>query len=153
MKDIDYTLDDKGNPVKTPQGTADTSVPWLFVATSLPVLFDSNDPTFVPTAHPNGAVADGKPGARSNGRSVFHPTHATKVPVVLQKFNDGLGEIVTGAAPLGNSRRSSCRTGDPGAGTRCAPNTKSRTPTLNDNGAWPWSPRCRVQRSVVRRKR
>ena len=53
MKDIDYTFDDNGNPVKTSQGQADTSVPWLFVATSVPVLFDSNDPTFVPTAYQN----------------------------------------------------------------------------------------------------
>jgi putative aldouronate transport system substrate-binding protein len=101
VKDIDYTPDEKGNPVKTPQGNADTSVPWLFVATSLPVLFDSNDASFVPTAYPTAQslmenlVPDPTAG-------LYSSTDATKGPVVLQKFNDGLGEIVTGTAPLSN---------------------------------------------------
>ena len=101
VKDIDYTPDEKGNPVKTPQGNADTSVPWLFVATSLPVLFDSNDATFVPTAYQTeqalmeNLVPDPTAG-------LYSSTDATKGPVLLQKFNDGLGEIVTGTAPIAN---------------------------------------------------
>ena len=101
VKDIDYTFDDNGNPVKTSQGQADTSVPWLFVATSVPVLFDSNDPTFVPTAYQNEQALMGNlvPDPTAG---LYSSTDATKGPVLLDKFNDGLGQIVTGAAPVDN---------------------------------------------------
>ena len=60
---------------------------------------------------------------------LYSSTDATKGPVLLDKFNDGLGQIVTGAAPVDNLTQL-LQDGAPGVANRSAPNMKSPTQTL-----------------------
>jgi putative aldouronate transport system substrate-binding protein len=99
VEGVDFNFDARGNPVKTPKGMADTSVPWPFLAQSLPVLFDPNDANFVKVAYADEQalsqywVAD--PSAQ-----LYSLTDSNKGLQLAQSLADGLGQIVRGSNPV-----------------------------------------------------
>ena len=99
VKDVDYTLDPKGNPVLTQQGLADTTVSWRYMAQRPQVLFDPNDPEFARVAHADQEtimpvlVSDPSLG-------LISPTYQAKGGLLLKTFTDGLVDFVVGRRPL-----------------------------------------------------
>jgi putative aldouronate transport system substrate-binding protein len=99
VKDVDYTLDARGNPVLTQQGLADTTVSWRYMAQRPQVLFDPNDPEFARVAHADQEtimpvlVPDPSLG-------LISPTYQAKGGLLLKNFTDGLVDFVVGRRPL-----------------------------------------------------
>jgi putative aldouronate transport system substrate-binding protein len=100
VKDVDYTLDDNGNPVLTAQGQSDTTVSWRYMAQRPQILFDANDPEFAKVAHADEEtimpviIPDPSLGLIST-------TNQSKGGVLLKNFTDGLVDFVVGRRPLG----------------------------------------------------
>jgi putative aldouronate transport system substrate-binding protein len=101
VKDIDFAFDAQGNPVKTTQGQADTLVPWVSLAAHPPVLYNAIDSDFARAAY---AEEKAMVPLMLNDPSVglYSPTGASRGGQLIQRFADGLGEIVTGRNPLSN---------------------------------------------------
>jgi putative aldouronate transport system substrate-binding protein len=99
VKDVDYTMDAKGNPVLTAQGQADTVVSWRYMAQRPQVLFDPNDDEFARVAHADEEtimpviIADPSLGLIST-------TNQAKGGLLLKNFTDGLVDFVVGRRPL-----------------------------------------------------
>lgn len=99
VKDVDFTLDAQGNPVKTDKGRADTNVMWQYLAWHPPVLFYPADPEFAKVAYAHtqklvpALVTDPSLG-------LYSKTDRGKGGPLIQSFSDGLGPIITGSSPL-----------------------------------------------------
>jgi putative aldouronate transport system substrate-binding protein len=100
IKDIDYKLDDKGNPVLNDRGNQDANyVPWKYVVQHPQVIYVPDIPNYAKTLSeaeqfliPAG-VADPTLG-------FYAPTSSTKGPILNQAVGDGLQEIIGGRRPL-----------------------------------------------------
>ncbi len=100
VKDIDYKLDPKGNPIPTDRGNADADyVPWKYIAFHTPALHAPDIPGYakrqtdaekllVPTF-----VDDPTLGLVSN-------TQFSKGIPLAKTVNDGLSDIVAGRRPM-----------------------------------------------------
>ena len=99
VKDVDYTLDAKGNPVLTAQGLADTTVSWRYMAQRPQILFDPNDEEFARVAHADEQtimpviIPDPSLG-------LISATNQSKGGLLLKNFTDGLVDFVVGRRPL-----------------------------------------------------
>jgi putative aldouronate transport system substrate-binding protein len=99
VKDIDFNFDERGSPIPTPQGIADTSVSWRYLTMRPQVLFDSNDANFARVAYADEQtmvpmlVADPSLG-------LYSPTNGAKGNLLTQAYTDALAEIVVGRNPL-----------------------------------------------------
>ena len=100
LKDVDYTLDDNGNPTLTPQGNSDANyVPWKYT-TQHPFVFFSPDLPDYPRVMADTeklvmpyAVSDPTFGQVS-------ATNFQKGFTLTQTLNDGLVDIVVGRRPM-----------------------------------------------------
>jgi putative aldouronate transport system substrate-binding protein len=99
VKDVDFTFDENGSPVPTPQGNSDTSVSWRYLTMRPQVLFDPNDSNFAKVAYADEQtmvpilVSDPSLG-------LYSATNSSKGNVLLQNYTDALAEIVVGRNPL-----------------------------------------------------
>jgi putative aldouronate transport system substrate-binding protein len=101
LKDVDYTVDDTGNPVLTARGAEDVRVGWPSIVLPMAVLFDPNDPEMVRAAYADQqAMVQAMIPDPSIG--LFSPTDLSVSGTLTGSFFDGIGEIVTGRAPLSN---------------------------------------------------
>jgi putative aldouronate transport system substrate-binding protein len=101
VQDADYTLDEKGSPIPTPQGVVDTGVSWRYLTMRPQVLFDPNDANFARVAYADEQtmvpvlIADPSLG-------LYAPTQGAKGNVLTQNYTDALAEIVVGRSPVSN---------------------------------------------------
>jgi putative aldouronate transport system substrate-binding protein len=101
VKDVDFNFDNKGNPVLTDRGKAELAISsaWVYLAAPMPVLFDPNDPEF-----PKAAYADEQafiPVLQTDPTiGLYSPTDNSKGGQLVQRFSDGIGQIVAGSSPL-----------------------------------------------------
>lgn len=99
IQGVDYNFDDKGTPIKTEKGVADTNVMWQYLAVRPPVLFHAPVPEFAKAAHEDSApLIDAMIPDPTVG--LYSPTDRAKGGLLLRSFTDGLGPIVDGRAPL-----------------------------------------------------
>jgi putative aldouronate transport system substrate-binding protein len=97
----DFNFDANGNPVVTAKGQGDLGVEWNYVMQRPQVLYDSNDPNFARVTYADlqtiipCLVDDPSLG-------LYSATNQQKNGQLTQRFIDGLGELVTGRAPLSN---------------------------------------------------
>jgi putative aldouronate transport system substrate-binding protein len=102
VKGVDFTLDEKGNPMITPQGKTE-----LFVSSegiqslSVPMqfIFDPSVPDFAQTAYADQQALS-QNMVSNPALGLYSPTDGSKGGPLTQKFSDGLGEIVAGRSPL-----------------------------------------------------
>jgi putative aldouronate transport system substrate-binding protein len=103
VADIDHTLDERGNPVLTQRGTSETNIygGWRYLSTSMPVLFDPADAEFARVAY---AAEETWVPVLVNDPSLglYSETDTARYAQLTAKFFDGIGDIVTGRAPLSN---------------------------------------------------
>jgi len=100
VKNIDYTLDEKGNPTLTQQGNADANyVPWKYIAQHPLVFYSPDLPDYAKVMYDTEhmmmpyAVSDPTFGQVS-------ATDFSKGFTLTQKTNDGILDIVVGRRPL-----------------------------------------------------
>jgi putative aldouronate transport system substrate-binding protein len=99
VKDADYSIDNRGNPVLTRQGQQDTIVSWRYLTMRPQVLFDTNDPEFARTAYADEQtiipveIPDPSLG-------LYSPTNQAKGGPLMQGMLDGLVDIVAARRPL-----------------------------------------------------
>lgn len=98
-KDVDHTLDDKGNPVLTTQGKADTTIPWQYITQPPAALYFPTNPEYAQV------MQDGEkamlPYAQIDPTStLYSPTYAAKNTVLQQMAYTQIGEIVLGRADI-----------------------------------------------------
>jgi putative aldouronate transport system substrate-binding protein len=102
LKDVDYTVDDKGNPTLTPQGNADANyVPWKYVVGHPFVFYSPDLPNFAKVMYDSehmlipSAVSDPTFGQVS-------VTNFTKGFTLTQSVNDAITDMVVGRRPMGD---------------------------------------------------
>lgn len=97
-KGSDFTLDGSGNPVRTEEGSANSSVPWQRICTSVAVLYDPAYPEFTKTAYADlKATVPHMVDDPSLG--LYSATQASKGTQLSQRFAEAIGEIVAGRRP------------------------------------------------------
>jgi len=100
IRDVEHSLDDKGNPVLSEKGLQDVQyLAWGTIISPPPYLFDAFDPRFVSTAHPiemaahDLAVVDPTVG-------VFSNTEASKGAALQMAMEDGINAIIFGRSSM-----------------------------------------------------
>jgi putative aldouronate transport system substrate-binding protein len=99
VKDVDYTLDPKGNPVLTDKGKTDTNPLWRYIASPASVLYYPQAPEFVQPAQ-DDEKAWVAAGVDDPTFGYYSATSATKSPVLDKAIADGVADIVAGRRPL-----------------------------------------------------
>jgi putative aldouronate transport system substrate-binding protein len=100
IKDVDYKLDDKGNPVLTERGNMDANyVPWKYVVQHPQVIYVPDIPTYAKTLHEAEQFLI-PAGISDPTLGYYAPTSSTKGPVLNQAVGDALQEIIGGRRPL-----------------------------------------------------
>jgi putative aldouronate transport system substrate-binding protein len=96
LKDVDYTLDDKGNPTLTPQGNNDANyVPWKYTAQHPFVFFSPDLPNYAKVMAETEQLV--MPSAVSDPTfGQISATSFAKGFTLAQKLNEGLVDIVVG---------------------------------------------------------
>jgi putative aldouronate transport system substrate-binding protein len=95
----DFNFDERGSPIPTPQGVADTAVSWRYLTMRPQVLFDPNDANFARVAYADEQtmvpvmIPDPSIG-------LYSPTNGAKGNVLLQGYSDAFAEIVVGRSQL-----------------------------------------------------
>jgi putative aldouronate transport system substrate-binding protein len=99
IKDVDYTPDAKGNPVLTPQGTAESTIPWFYITQGPNALYFPTAPEY-PQVMQDAEKAM-LPFAQIDPTStVYSPTFASKGLVLQQMIYSSIGEVVLGRSPV-----------------------------------------------------
>src|SRR5262249_2048285 len=100
LPDVDYTLDDRGNPKPTARGTLDANyVPWRYFAQRPWVWYDAGLPDFAKVLQSDeqriapAGVADPTLG-------LYSSTNSSQANALTQPFTDGLSDIIGGRRPL-----------------------------------------------------
>ncbi len=96
IRDRDYTLDTRGNPILTQTGTAEvTTFPIWKMSAPPPVLFDANEPEFgrVASEAQNAALSI---GVASPVAGLFSKTASQKAALLNQPLTDAIYGIVFG---------------------------------------------------------
>jgi putative aldouronate transport system substrate-binding protein len=100
VSDIDYALDDKGNPVPTERGPADASyVPWRYLSQRPYVIYDPDLTDYASTLHQDEQTF-GPIGIEDATFGLYSATNASKGVQLNLSFYDGLSDIVQGRRPL-----------------------------------------------------
>lgn len=100
VKDIDYTLDDKGNPALTAKGKADYNMPWPYITQPPPALYYANDNKYPGLMQ--GFEKSINPNVQLDPTlGLFSPTFASKqVDLTTNVISPGINDIVKGNQPL-----------------------------------------------------
>jgi len=101
LRNIDYTIDDKGNPTLTQQGNTDANyVPWKYIAQHPLVFYSPDLPDYAKVMYDTEhmlmpyAVSDPTFGQVS-------ATDFSKGFTLTQRTNEGITDIVVGRRPIG----------------------------------------------------
>jgi putative aldouronate transport system substrate-binding protein len=100
VPEVDYSLDDRGNPKPTDKGTKDANyVPWRYFAQRPWVWYDAGLPDFarVLQADEQRYAAN---GIEDPTVGLYSPTNSSRGAQLTQPFSDGLSEIIRGTRPL-----------------------------------------------------
>lgn len=99
LKDIDFVLDDNGNPQLTDRGKAETTVPWQWIAQG--PLFDFNPMSseYAQVMQSAAKMLLGM-GIPDPSLGLYSPTNQSKGGVIGQTVTDGLIDIFYGRRPL-----------------------------------------------------
>jgi len=96
VKDVDYTLDDQGNPVLTTKGKADANSLWGYITAPPQVYYNPVDPkgyaTMMQSAEKD-MVAVGVPDPTG---TLYSATNGTKGPLIEGDFLQQIAEIMAG---------------------------------------------------------
>lgn len=98
VKDVDYTLDAKGNPVPTTKGQGDV-VPWAGLVRRSPVLYDPKSEDAAKAGSQDEAQALAI-GIKSPTIGLYSNTYAQKGAALNRTFADGVNQILYGRAPV-----------------------------------------------------
>jgi putative aldouronate transport system substrate-binding protein len=99
VKDVDYTPDDKGNPILTPQGRADTTIPWQYITQGPNALYFPTAPEY-PQVMQDAEKAM-LPFAQIDPTSTLYSnTFASKGSTLNQLVYNTVGEVVLGRQPV-----------------------------------------------------
>lgn len=95
-----FNYDAKHNPVPTDKGLTEVlPVGWQYLSSGAPVLYNPNDPEFARVAYADEqsmmAVMIPDPSI-----GLYSPTNTSKSGALVQKFSDGIGDIVRGRSEL-----------------------------------------------------
>jgi putative aldouronate transport system substrate-binding protein len=100
IKGVDYTLDDKGNPVLTERGNLDANyVPWKYVVQHPQVIFVPDIPNYARTLYEAEQFLI-PAGVTDPTLGYYSTTSSAKGPVLNQAVGDALQEIIGGRRPL-----------------------------------------------------
>jgi putative aldouronate transport system substrate-binding protein len=98
IKDTDYTLNEKGNPILTPKGQTDI-VPWAGLVRRPPVLFDANSDEAAKRGYADETAALAI-GIKSPTVGLYSNTYAQKGSSLNRTFTDGINQILYGRDPI-----------------------------------------------------
>ena len=100
VRDVDYTLDDNGNPVTTERWAGDAyNAPWRYTSQRHQVMYNANYPEI--TKVQADAEAELIPAGVSDPTlGYYSPTANAKGVTLRIKMNDGLSEILQGRRPV-----------------------------------------------------
>jgi putative aldouronate transport system substrate-binding protein len=99
VEGVDYNPDDKGNPVLTTQGKADTTIPWQYITQPPAAMYLPGNPQY-PQIMQDAEKAM-LPYAQIDPTStLYSPTYASKGTVLNQMVATQIGEIVLGRADI-----------------------------------------------------
>jgi putative aldouronate transport system substrate-binding protein len=99
VEGVDHTPDDKGNPVLTTQGKADTTIPWQYITQPPAAMYLPGNPQY-PQIMQDAEKAM-LPFAQIDPTStLYSPTFAAKGTVLNQMVYTQIGEIVLGRADV-----------------------------------------------------
>jgi putative aldouronate transport system substrate-binding protein len=99
VRDVDWTPDEKGNPIPTPQGRADTTIPWQYITQPPQALYFPTAPEY-PQVMQDAEKAM-LPFAQIDPTStIYSQTFASKGLVLNQMIYNGVGEVVLGRQPV-----------------------------------------------------
>ena len=99
VEGVDHTSDDKGNPVLTTQGKADTTIPWQYITQPPAAMYLPGNPQY-PQIMQDAEKAM-LPFAQIDPTStLYSPTFAAKGTVLSQMVYTQIGEIVLGRADV-----------------------------------------------------
>ncbi|HLZ29271.1 MAG TPA: hypothetical protein VKV73_18295 [Chloroflexota bacterium] len=101
LKDTHWTPDDKGNPILNARGKADALVPWRYITQGPVALYYTRDPQY------GSVMQDAEKAmfpyvAINPTDGYYSPTRDTQFPVLQQRLNENLNDIVLGRQPFSN---------------------------------------------------
>ena len=100
VPDVDYALDDRGNPVSTDRGPADASyVPWRYLSQRPYVIYDPDLPDYARTLT-QSELALGPVGIEDAAFGLYSTTNAAKGIQISLALNDGLSDLVQARRPM-----------------------------------------------------
>jgi putative aldouronate transport system substrate-binding protein len=100
LKDQDYTVDGRGNPLPTPQGVANARyVPWQYIAQRPYVNYQPDLPGFARASHEAQQVLIPL-GVEDPTNGFYSATAVSKGAAVDTVFSDGVRDIILGRKPL-----------------------------------------------------
>ena len=98
--DVDYTLDDKGNPVPTDRGLPDAGyMPWQFLSKNAPVQYNANVPAYAQMQR-HAEELSAPAGVFDATQGYISDTALNKGPTLEQAFLDGTTDIIAGRRPM-----------------------------------------------------
>jgi putative aldouronate transport system substrate-binding protein len=102
VRDVEHTLDDRGNPVLNEKGLQDVQyLAWGTIISPPPYLYDSFDSKSVAAAHPIETAAH-ELAITDPSVGLFSNTEAVKGAALAQAMEDGINAIIFGRAPMGS---------------------------------------------------
>jgi putative aldouronate transport system substrate-binding protein len=103
IPEIDYKVDDKGNPVLTDRGNTDANyVPWKYVVQHPQVIYVPDISNYAKTLYEAEQFLI-PAGVSDPTLGYYAPTSSSKGPILSQAVGDALQQIIGGRDPLANS--------------------------------------------------
>jgi putative aldouronate transport system substrate-binding protein len=99
VKDVDYTPDERGNPILTTQGKADATIPWPYITQGPNALYFPTNPDY-PHVMQDAEKAMLPVAQIDPTSTLYSPTFASKGTVLGQMVYNQVGEVVLGRAPV-----------------------------------------------------
>jgi putative aldouronate transport system substrate-binding protein len=99
VKDVDYTLDELGNPVPIQHGKAHTTIPWQYITQAPVALYLPGNSEF-PTVMQSAEKALLPVSQVDPTSTLYSNTFAAKGTVLAQLVADRVAEVVLGRAPV-----------------------------------------------------
>ena len=102
IKDVDYKLDERGNPLLTDRGNADANnVPWKYTMQHPQVMYIADIPSYAQAAHDAEQLLIPL-GVTDPTLGYYSPTMGSQGVVLQKRFMENLTEIISGQRPLGD---------------------------------------------------
>jgi putative aldouronate transport system substrate-binding protein len=102
LKDTDYSLDDKGNPVVNDRGVNDAvDIPWRYLSQRPFVIYQPDLPNYTNVVSQDEASLDPY-GIEDPTLGLYSPTKAVKGAQLSMAMGDVLNDIVAGRRPIGD---------------------------------------------------